>query len=190
MPRFAVSSWSLDGLLGSGTPLLEIPGLLRQFGIFSLEICHFHLPATDSAYLETLRQRLEAAKIELFSILIDAGNIASSDPVQLETDTAFIEHWMGIASSLGANRVRIDAGLEPPSPEVIVQSANQLRAFAQSAALSGLQVSTENWHTTSQNPDALLEILKRCDGTVGLCADTGNAEATTDKYQTLALLFP
>jgi sugar phosphate isomerase/epimerase len=190
MLRFAVSSWSLDGLLGSGTPLLELPAFLQQHGIFSLEICHFHLPSTDTAYLETLRQRLQAAKIELFSILIDAGNIASNDPVQLEADIALIGHWMNVAVTLGAERVRIDAGLEPPTPEVIVQSAKHLREFAQSAASSGLQVSTENWHITSQEPQALLEILELCDGKVGLCADTGNAEATADKYQTLRLLLP
>lgn len=190
MLRFAVSSWSLDGLLGSGTPLLELPALLRQHGIFSLEICHFHLPSTDTAYLETLVERLHAAEIELFSILIDTCNITSSDPAQIAADDVLIRHWMSVASALGAERVRIDAGLEPPTPEVIVQSANHLRAFAQSAALSGLQVSTENWHTTSQEPAALLEILERCGGMVGLCADTGNAEASADKYQTLQLLLP
>lgn len=190
MLRFAVSSWSLDGLLRSGTSLLELPALLQQHGIGTLEICHFHLPSTDTAYLETLGQCLQAAKIELFSILIDAGNIASSDPVQLETDIALIGHWMNVAATLGAERVRIDAGLEPATPEVIAQSAKHLREFAQIAATNGLQVSTENWHTTSQEPQALLEILELCDAKVGLCADTGNAEATTDKYQTLGLLLP
>jgi sugar phosphate isomerase/epimerase len=190
MLRYAVSSWSLDGLLSSQTPLLEIPALLRQHGIGTLEICHFHLPATDTAYLEALHRRLQDAKIELYSILIDAGNIASSDAAQLGTDIAFIEHWMNVAVNLGAERVRIDAGLESPTPEVIAQSAQHLRAFAQIASSSGLRVSTENWHATSQAPKALLEILERCDGTVGLCADTGNAEASEDKYQTLAWLLP
>ena len=190
MLRFAVSSWSLDGLLSSGTPLLELPALLRQHGIGTLEICHFHLPSTDTVYLESLGERLQAAEIELFSILIDAGNIASSDPAQVAADDVLIRNWMAVASTLGAERVRIDAGLEPPTPEVIVQSANHLRAFAESAALSGLQVSTENWHATSLEPQALLEILELCEAKVGLCADTGNAEASADKYQTLRLLLP
>ncbi len=190
MTRFAVSTWSLDGLLQTGTPLLDVPALLRQHGIGTLEICHFHLPGTDRAYLESLRERLQDASVELFSVLIDAGNIASADPAVQASDEAFIQHWIEVAATLGAERVRIDAGLEPASPEVIERSARRLRDFAQHAASVGLQVSTENWRTTSQDPDALLGILEGCAGMVGLCADTGNAEATADKYQTLSRLLP
>jgi sugar phosphate isomerase/epimerase len=188
--RFAVSSWSLDCLLNSGLSLLELIELLPQHQIGTLEICHFHLPSTDPSYLETLKQCLQAAGVELFSILLDAGNIASDDAAQIQADDLLIRHWINVASTLGAERIRIDAGFEPPTPEVIQQSARRLQEFAQIAATSGLQVSTENWHATSQNPEALLEILERCTGTVGLCADTGNAEASSDKYQTLSLLLP
>ncbi len=190
MIRFAVSSWSLDGLLGSETSLLELIALLPGHQIGTLEICHFHLPSTEPSYLETLKQSLQSAGVELFSILLDTGNIASSDPAQIAADDLLIRHWIGVAATLGAQRIRIDAGLEPPSVEVIAQSARRLQGFARIAVLSGVQVSTENWHITSQNPEALLEILERCAGTVGLCADTGNAEASSDKYQTLALLLP
>ncbi len=190
MLRFAVSSWSLDGLLNSGMSLLELIGLLPGHQIGTLEICHFHLPSTDPSYLETLKQRLQSAQIELFGILLDTGNIASSDAAQIAADDLLIRHWIGVASTLGAERIRIDAGLEPPTPGVITQSARRLQEFAQIAAGSGLRVSTENWHATSQNPEALLEILERCGETVGLCADTGNAEASSDKYQTLSLLLP
>ncbi len=190
MLRFAVSSWSLDCLLNSGTSLLKLIELLPEHQIGTLEICHFHLPSTDASYLETLKESLQAAGIELFSILIDAGNIASPDVSQIAADDSLIRHWINVATTLGAERIRIDAGLEPPTFEVIKRSAGRLQEFTQIAAASGLQVSTENWHATSQNPEALLEILERCAGTVGLCADTGNAEASSDKYQTLALLLP
>jgi sugar phosphate isomerase/epimerase len=189
MLRFAVSSWSLDGLLSSGTSLLELIELLPKHQIGTLEICHFHLPSTDPSYLETLKQCLQTAGVELFSILLDAGNIASNDPLQIAADDLLMRHWIGVASTLGAERIRIDAGLEPANPEVIAQSARRLQEFAQIATSQGLQVSTENWHVTSQNPHDLLEILERCAGNIGLCADTGNAEASSDKYQTLALLL-
>jgi sugar phosphate isomerase/epimerase len=190
MPRFAVSTWSLDGLIQSGTPLLDIPTLLHQHGMSTLEICHFHLPTTDAAYLQTLRDRLHATSVELFSVLIDAGDIATADPAQQAADHRFIQQWILIAAALGAKRVRIDAGRQPPTPDVIQRSAQELCAFARSAASVGLEVSTENWHATSQNPAALLAILDQCSGAVGLCVDTGNAEATPDKYQTLMQLLP
>lgn len=50
--RFAVSSWCLDGMLRSGMPLLSVSAQLKHHAISVLEICHFHLPATDSAYIQ------------------------------------------------------------------------------------------------------------------------------------------
>ena len=47
MRTFAVSSWSLDGSLQSGLPLLELPAQLAEHGISTLELCHFHLPSTE-----------------------------------------------------------------------------------------------------------------------------------------------
>src|SRR5258705_13223339 len=190
MRRLAISSWSVDGLLQSGVPLVSLPAQMAQHGITTLELCHFHLPSTEPVYLHELRQALQAAAIELYSVLIDTGDIVAPDPAQRAADIQTIHDWIGIAAALGASAVRIDAGLQPPTPEVIEQSARQLYAFAQVAARHGLRVFTENWHTTSQEPAALLAILEQCAGQVGLCADTGNAEATADKYATLAQLLP
>ena len=53
-----------------------------------------------------------------------------------------------------------------------------------------MRTHTENWQATAQEPAALLTILDRCEDRVELCADTGNAEATDDKYATLAQLLP
>jgi sugar phosphate isomerase/epimerase len=190
MRRFAISSWSVDGLLQSGMPLVSLPGQMAQHGITTLELCHFHLPSTEPAYLDTLRQELRASEIELYSVLIDTGDIVAPDPDQRAADVQTIGNWIGVAAALGASAVRIDAGLQPPTTEVIEQSARQLRAFAQAAEPQGVRVFTENWHTTSLEPTALVAILEQCGGQVGLCADTGNAEATADKYATLAELLP
>lgn len=190
MRRFAVSSWCLDGLLQSGFPLVELPGELARHGIGTFEICHFHLPSTDKDYVDSLRDALRAANIELFSVLIDAGDITASDPQQRERDVQMIREWMGIARDLGAERVRIDAGLQPPTAEVVQRSTEQLRELAQHGASLGLRVSIENWHATSLQPEPLLAILDGCDGLVGLCADVGNAEHSSDKYATLEQLLP
>jgi sugar phosphate isomerase/epimerase len=190
MLRYAVSSWSLDGLLQRGVPLLEIPAQCQQHGITTLEVCHFHLPSTDAPYLQELRNRLADAGVELFSVLIDAGDIAAPDPAQRATDTAFTRNWIEIAATLGAGRVRIDAGQQPPNPEVIQRSAEQLHILAQYAGSRGVAVSTENWRATSKQPEALLAILDACPSPIGLCVDTGNAEATLDKYQALTQLLP
>lgn len=190
MRRYAVSSWSLDGLLQSGIPLLDIPVQLQTNGITTFELCHFHLPNTQAAYLQALRDCFLHNGIELFSVLIDAGDIATPDPTQRMADTVFMQEWIKIAAVLGAERVRIDAGHQPPTAEVIKRSAEQLHALTQYAASHGVGVSTENWRATSLQPAAVLAILDACPSPVGLCVDTGNAEATADKYQTLAELLP
>jgi len=104
--------------------------------------------------------------------------------------STLLNESLGIAAALRARVVRIDAGLQPPTPEVLAESARQLRALAELAEQQGLRAITENWHATSREPLALLTILERCGGHLGLCADTGNAEATADKYATLAQLLP
>jgi sugar phosphate isomerase/epimerase len=190
MPTFAVSSWSLDGLLQSGLPLLQLPYQLAEHGITTLELCHFHLPSTDATYLQTLRQTLDTAGVTMQSLLIDTGDITAPDPAQRSADVKTIQGWISVAAALHARVVRIDAGLQPPTPEVIAESARQLRAFQEQAEQQGVRTITENWHATSREPLALLAILEQCGGKVGLCADTGNAEATADKYATLAQLLP
>lgn len=190
MRRFAVSSWSLDGLLRSGLPLLELPRQLDSHGFTTLELCHFHLPTTDDDYLQSLTKELQAAAVELFSVLIDAGDITALEPDERAAHMAFTHQWIDHAARLGASRVRICAGRQRPTPEVIAQSVAGLLTLADYAATLGLSVSTENWLTTAETPEVLRDILEHCQGNIGLCVDTGNAEATPDKYDTIAQLLP
>ena len=190
MHRFAISTWSVDGLLRSGFPLEELPAEMAAHDISLLELCHFHLASCEAAYLQRIRNALDAAGVELFTLLIDTGDIAAPDPHLRADEVETISGWIAVAAALGARRVRISAGRQPPSPPVVALSAAQLAAFADQAALLGLVTVTENWQTTGEQPDALLAILDLCAGRVGLCADTGNADATTDKFATLAQLLP
>ncbi len=194
MLRFAISSWSVDGLLNAGLPLLDLPAELKKHNIGTLELCHFHLPSTEPDYLAALRARLEAAEIELFSVLIDAGDVAEPDSKVLEGELELIRRYVRAAAALGAERVRISAGQQPATPQTLAQSAAQLTDLMAYAAPYGVAVSTENWQLTAQHPEAVLGILGACPEGLGLCVDTGNAEAATaslgDKYDMLAQLLP
>ncbi len=190
MTRFAVSSWSLDGLLRSGLGVEELPGQLADHDIALLELCHFHLASREPAYLQTIRLALQAANVELLTLLIDTGDLAEPDPDRRRAEIALVAGWLPVAAQLGARRVRISAGRQPPTPDAIQRSAAGLNELQAEAARHGLDAVTENWQATSEQPEALLEILSHCEGRLGLCADTGNAEATADKYATLARLLP
>jgi sugar phosphate isomerase/epimerase len=189
MTHFAVSSWSLHNLLQAGLPLVELPQQLKAHDIFLLELCHFHLPSTDADYLETFKQSLEKAGVKLSSLLIDTGDIASPDDAKRNNDLQEIERWIDVAAMLGAERVRIVAGNQTPTPEVVKRSSQHLAELLAYAKTKNIEVSTENWQKTSLEADVLLELLQN-NPELGLCADIGNAEQTQDKYATLKKLLP
>ncbi|MBC8076089.1 MAG: TIM barrel protein, partial [Chloroflexales bacterium] len=121
MRRLALTSWSMNKALSSGAlTLTDLPAQAREAGIATLEICHFHLPSTEPEYLAELRAALTAADVELFSILIDTGDISSADAERREADIALIANWMDIAASLGAGAVRVVAGEAPPDDEAAI----------------------------------------------------------------------
>jgi sugar phosphate isomerase/epimerase len=186
MRRLAISSWTLHGQIQGDLALLDLPAQIAQRGIHALEICHFHLPSTTPDYLAELKAACRAAEVEAYSILIDTGDITAPDPQQRAADLQTIRSWIDVAAELGAGRVRIVAGMQAPTPEVIQRSVDNLREHA---AQRGVKVVTENWHATGLDPQALLSILDQCEGTVGLCADIGNAEGP-EKYATLTQLLP
>ena len=75
LPRISVSSWSLHRQLGKPgftgpahdmqiptethnmgpIPLLDLPKRIFEFGINTMELCHFHLPSVEKTYLFELR---------------------------------------------------------------------------------------------------------------------------------------
>ncbi|HEU5100516.1 MAG TPA: TIM barrel protein [Roseiflexaceae bacterium] len=189
MRRLAISTWTLHGQLQGQLDLLDLPAQIARRGISALEICHFHLPSTTPDYLSALRDACQSAGVETYSILIDTGDITAPEPEQRAADLQTIRDWIDVAARLGAGRVRVVAGMQAPTTEVIQLSIDNLRALAQYASTRGVQTITENWHATGLDPRALLKILDRCQGAVGLCADIGNAEGP-DKYATLAQLLP
>ena len=215
MTRISTSSWSLHRSLGKpqmrtpdGPPadgaaagatlsLLELPGHLAGAGIGTLEICHFHFPSTDAGYLAELRAAAKTAGVELFSILIDAGDITHSDPAQREAELAWIRGWLDVAAAIGASHSRVIAGYAPVERDggdlrdhpQIRRSAANLRALAAYGHARGARVITENFRATAERADQLLAILDLCAGEVGLCADFGNFKGA-QKYAELAAIAP
>ncbi len=172
-----------------GLDLLELPTHLATHAIHTLELCHFHLPSVDEAYLAALRAALNDAGVELFSVLIDAGDVGQADDAARQADVAWMAAWIEIAARLGAGHARISPGHSPPEPAVIDRVAGELAGLACAGREHGVRVITENWHAFGREADALLAVLDACDEPVGLCVDFGNAEGE-GKYELLAKLLP
>lgn len=206
-PRLSVSSWSLHRQLGKPAftgpahdmqiptethnngpiSLLDLPMRIFEFGINTFELCHFHIPSVDKSYLYELRAALQDADLELFSLLIDDGDI--THPSHAERDIAWIERWIDIAGELGAECARVIGGKAEPSEETIAQSQNALSRLTERAENAGIRVMTENWFSIFSTPENVNTILNNLDGKVGLCLDFGNWRGDT-KYDDLAEIAP
>src|SRR5687768_1395848 len=131
-PQLGTSSWSLNRTLGApnfdalqnktdrepahnALPLLDLPARLSEMGIRRLEICHFHLPSREPEYLEQLRAALDAAGVELWSLLIDGGDI--THPENGARDVEWTKGWIDIAADLGSRHARVIAGKAKPTQE-------------------------------------------------------------------------
>lgn len=209
MLRIAISSWTMHGCLGqvfyeheNGTavnknetsskamPLIDLPALVAQDGIHTLEICHFHFPHRDVSYLNELKSALDESNVELANLLIDTGNLSNPNVRKRRRDIEMIKKWQEVACQLGARGTRIDCGTEPATPITRKLSADALRELADFGAGLNLATSTENWRTTSLEAKDLLDIMEQAQRPLQLCVDFGNAEKTADKYATLAALMP
>ncbi|MCZ6676471.1 MAG: TIM barrel protein [Candidatus Poribacteria bacterium] len=206
-PQLSVSTWSLHRQLGrpdfygpdngkripvathggGKISLLEVPEHIAKFGIHTLEICHFHIPSLDKAYLNELRSTLESAGVELFSLLIDNGDI--THPEYADRDLAWIGEWIEVAGTLGAKRARVIAGKADASDEALEMSRNGFQKLAERAEANGVRPMTENWFSLLSTPQNVLTILDSLDGKVGLCLDFGNWKGET-KYADLATIAP
>lgn len=201
--RISVSTWSLHHLMGRpvyepqgptpvntspdvpGLPLLDIPGACAVRGIRTLEICHFHFPRTDDAYLRELRLAARRAGVELYSVLIDDGDITAIDPV---ADLAMIRSWIEVAGRLGATHARVVAGQAEPSPDSIRTSGAALRGLAIHGTTHGVRVITENFGRLTKRADAVTGILDAAGPGIGLCADFGNFSGPTKPADLAAIL--
>jgi sugar phosphate isomerase/epimerase len=154
--------------------LLDVPGEAASHGIVTIELCHFHFESTDDAYLQKLRDAVEQADVELFSILIDTGDITSAGGSDREADFETIRGWIDIAAKVGAGHVRIIAGDADANEESIRLSVEGLRSLSAYAKDKGVVALTENFKRLAARPETCLEIVEQCGGAVGLCADFGN----------------
>jgi sugar phosphate isomerase/epimerase len=179
MRRLSLTSWSLHHDLSSGAlALTDLPARMREAGIATLELCHFHLPDTSAETLAGMRAAVEGAGVELLSVLIDTGDISAADPERRASDLGLVEQWIDHAAALGAQGVRVIAGDSPPDDtQALERAVAGLRHAAAYAGKYGLRVRTENFRpllATAANCNTLLDAL---DGQVGLCADIGNFPA-------------
>jgi hypothetical protein len=94
-----------------------------------------------------------------------------------------------VAATLGAGHVRIIAGDQAPAEDAILRSVDGLLRLTEYAQARGVGILTENFKKLAARPEVCLEILARCEGKVGMCADFGNFPEQT-RTRDLAVVLP
>ncbi len=200
--RVSVSTWALHPLIQTCAPgrpgdpdarlmgdapgsldLLEVPAALAERGFKTMELCHFHIPSRDPEYLVRFKAAREAAGVELWSLLIDDGDINDSE--NGDRDREWILSWIDDAHALGAKCARVIGGKQHPTQQNLMRTHEQLKRLAVDGYLREIHVLTENWYPTLSTPENVHQVLDGLEGAVGLNFDFGNWGGES-KYENLA----
>ncbi|MFC0330690.1 sugar phosphate isomerase/epimerase family protein [Paenibacillus sepulcri] len=212
MSYLSVSTWSLHRLLGplrwtgwneeTGEhttneqtqdeihTLLELPAEAARRGYQAIEVCHFHFPSTEPAYLEQLKQSFLSAGVSFDTLLLDYGNLTTEDGKRLAADMGLSRKWIDIAALAGAKQIRIIAGeADPDNEKALRQSASALKELAAYGSSKGVRVVSENFKALTSTGGSCRKLLELTEDAIGFITDFGNFKAPY-KYEEFELILP
>lgn len=212
MPHLSLTTWSLHRNLGplrwtdwdevaktqvariqeqpETISLIDLPSELAKQNYGALEVCHFHFPSIENAYLEQLKQAFINSGISFHCLLVDYGDISTNDPIRRKSDLNFIKKWIDVAEKAGAKSVRVVAGEADPSDlEALERSAAGLRDLIDYAAPKGVRIVTENFKPLASTKQNCQTLIDSGHGEIGLTVDFGNFKKE-EKYEAVEALMP
>ncbi|MFD2613115.1 sugar phosphate isomerase/epimerase family protein [Paenibacillus gansuensis] len=161
---------------------------LSERGYQSAELSYAHLIDQDEELVK-VKEAFDAAGIQIASVLLDYGDLSSSDSVRRDADIAWCKKWIEAASKLGASRVRVVAGESVPEDKnSLERAAKALCELAAYAEHYQLRVVTENIGELLSTADQCLTLLDLCKDQLGFTADYGNF--TRDHLDQLEKVLP
>lgn len=203
--EIGIAGWAFHrSILQQGTlTLLELPALVRQeYGIGTLELVSEFFPSQTAGFLNRLRRSLAAERVQIHSIAVDQGSIASPDDAERATSLAALAQWFYVARAIGAASIRVNTDDFEPLVELLIarqpiprgailftwprltpeeRLAMIERAIASYAELTKLAAATgvklliENHGGVTGNPATIATMLARLDSPwLATCPDNHN----------------
>lgn len=211
MSYLSISTWSLHRILGplhwtiwdtetkthqtrvqdqpQVITLLGLPAEAASKGYQAIEVCHFHFPSTAPDYLNQLRSSFNDAGVQFDTLLLDYGDLTTTDDERRSADLKLMQEWIDIASLCGAKQIRIVAGEASPTDDQAIQrSAAALAELARYATPKNVHVITENFKALTSTADSSLKLLEHAGEHVGFITDFGNYH--TDKVTEIGETAP
>lgn len=132
------------------------------------------LHAGEDDYITEVKAAAEEAGLPFGCIAVDGAHIYETAPEARDANRQLAYRWLEIASRLGAEQMRIDAGGPEDMPDeafaVIKEGYDDI--IARGSDL-GVEILTENHWGPSKFPDNCVRLLEEIDG-LGLLFDTNN----------------
>jgi sugar phosphate isomerase/epimerase len=167
-------------------------GLLVRLGansFHSLELAYVHLPNQSEKTLRDVKNVAQVSKVELASLLLDFGDLSTTDPIRRSRELELYRRWIDAAAEAGFRRVRIPAGNSSPDERAaLIRSAAGLSELVQYSGDNGPRIVTENMGGLLSRSANCLRLIELCQGKVGFTADFGNFDR--NKYSQLAEVLP
>jgi sugar phosphate isomerase/epimerase len=163
----AIASYAFHGLLREKQ--IDLFGYLEsakyRYGLDTADIWNGMLTSTDDDYLVKVRDALGERELALVNLCVDGAHIWEDDPAVREQHYRNALAHLNAAEVLGANTVRIDAGVraETFTEEQFDWIVKRYREYARRAHDNGYVVGPENHWGAEVIPANMVRICEAVD---------------------------
>jgi sugar phosphate isomerase/epimerase len=183
--KISIASYAFHGLLKEGK--MDLFGYLEsckyRYGLQAADIWNGMLLSTEDDYLAKVRQGLDERELALANLCVDGPHIWEDDPEVREQHYRGALDYLRVAEVLGAETIRIDAGVraETFTGEQFDWIVKRYREYARHAYDSGYRVGPENHWGAEAVPENMRRICQAVDhpGFGVLLHFRGNAPGST-----------
>jgi len=140
--------------------------------------------------LKQLKEAFRESGVSFDTLLLDYGDLTTSDPKRLAADLAFMRSWIDAASLCGAKQIRIVAGeAEPSDEDALRRAAQHLNALSEYARPKNVAVVTENFKALTSTGESCRALMEQTGDEVRWITDFGNFNGVR-KYEELGTILP
>ena len=165
--KISIASYAFHGLLREGK--MDLFGYLEscayRYQLRSADIWNGMLVSTEDEYLAGVKDALDERELALANLCVDGAHIWEDDPdVRAQNHENALAH-LHAAEVLGAETVRIDAGVRADTftDEQFDHIVMRFREYAQRAHDNGYRVGPENHWGAEVVPENMVRICEAVD---------------------------
>jgi sugar phosphate isomerase/epimerase len=165
--NIAIASYAFHGLLRAGQ--IDLFGYLEscryRYDLRTADIWNGMLTSLDDAHLAKVKQALHERELTLVNLCVDGPHIWEDDPAVREQHYQQALHYLQVAEFLGAQTIRIDAGVRTNqfTDEQFDGIVTRFREYAQRAYDNGYKVGPENHWGAEVVPENMKRLCEAVD---------------------------